>query len=277
MTVRVIKPKSGLVPIDFGELWEYRELLWFLAWRNIAVRYKQTAIGITWAIIRPLLTMIVLTIIFGNIAKLPSDDIAYPLLVLAGTLPWQLFASSLTESSNSLVTNAAMISKIYFPRLVLPAAAVVSSAVDFAIAFSIMIVMMVWYGVVPTARVLTLPLFILLALCFALGASLWLSALNVLYRDVRHVVPFIVQIGLFASPVAYSTSPISEQWRLLYSLNPMAGVIDGFRWSLLGADVPLYMPGLLLATGVVVVMLVSLPIARFNVNLYISFYFSLTG
>ncbi len=257
MTVRVIKPKSGLVPIDFGELWEYRELLWFLSWRDIAVRYKQTVIGITWAIIRPLLTMIVLTIIFGNIAKLPSDDIAYPLLVLAGTLPWQLFASSLTESSNSLVTNAAMISKIYFPRLVLPAAAVVSSAVDFAIAFSIMIVMMVWYGVVPTARVLTLPLFILLALCFALGASLWLSALNVLYRDVRHVVPFIVQIGLFASPVAYSTSPISEQWRLLYSLNPMAGVIDGFRWSLLGADVPLYMPGLLLATGVVVVMLVS--------------------
>ncbi len=257
MAVRIIKPRSGLVPIDFNELWGYRELLCFLTWRNVAVRYKQTVIGVAWAIIRPVLTMLVFTVIFGKVAKLPSDGTPYALLAIAGTVPWLFFSSSLTESSNSLVANAGMISKIYFPRLIMPAAAVLSSTVDFMISFGILIGMLAWYHVVPTSAIFALPLFFLLALGSALGTSLWLAALNVEYRDVRHVVPFLVQMGLYVSPVGFSSSIVPAQWRLAYCLNPMASVIDGFRWSLLGAKVPLYMPGLVLSSLVVVVILVG--------------------
>jgi lipopolysaccharide transport system permease protein len=254
---RVIRPKSGLVPIDFRELWRYRELFWFLAWRDILIRYKQTVIGIAWAVIRPIVTMIVFTIIFGKLAKLPSDGIPYPLLSFTALLPWQFFSNALTESSNSLVANANMISKIYFPRLVIPASAVISGIVDFLLCFVILLALMLWYGVIPSYHILWLPPFFFLALFCSLGIGLWFSALNVEYRDVRHVVPFFVQFGLYVSPVGFSSSIIPEKWRLLYSLNPMVGVIDGFRWALLGGKVTLYLPGLLMSSFMILIVLVS--------------------
>src|SRR5215472_8792517 len=233
------------------DLWRYRELFRVLAWRDLAVRYKQTVIGVAWAVIRPFLTMLVFTVIFGRIAKLPSDGTApYPLMVFAGMLPWTFFATGLSEASNSLVNNANLISKVYFPRLIVPTATVVVAFVDFLITFSILVVLMAWYRFLPGWRMLLLPAFILLAFLASMGPSLWITALNVKYRDFRYVIPFIVQFGLYLSPVGFSSSVVPEEWRLLYSLNPMVGVIDGFRWCILGGQSSVYLPGL--AASVVV-------------------------
>jgi lipopolysaccharide transport system permease protein len=239
------------------DIWRYRELFYFLAWRDILVRYKQTAIGIAWALIRPFLTMIVFTVVFGNIAKLPSEGVPYPILVFAAMLPWQFFANALSECSNSLLTNSNLISKIYFPRLIVPASAVIVSFVDFLISGMILVALMAWYNFVPDWRILTLPLFILIAFTAAIGAGLWLAALNVEYRDFRYIVPFIVQFGLYISPVGFSSSIVPEKWRFLYSLNPMVGVIDGFRWAILGGDTQLYWSGFLLSMTLVVFLIVT--------------------
>jgi lipopolysaccharide transport system permease protein len=240
------------------DLWHYRELFYFLSWRDILVRYKQTAIGVSWALIRPFLTMVVFTFVFGQIAKLPSEgNTPYPILVYAATLPWQFFSSSLAECSNSLLTNANMLTKIYFPRLVLPTSAVVVSFVDFLISGIILLGLMAWYDFVPSWRIVTLPFFILIAAAASLGAGLWLAALNVQYRDFRYVVPFIVQFGLYVSPVGFSSNIVPQQWRLLYSLNPMVGVIDGFRWAILGRESSLYLPGFFLSVGLVILLLIS--------------------
>ena len=216
------------------DLWRYRELFYFLAWRDILVRYKQTVIGIAWALLRPLLTMIVFTVVFGSIAKLPSNGVPYPILVFAGLLPWQFFSNALSECSNSLISNSNLLSKVYFPRLIIPTSAVIVSFVDFLISGMILLGLMAWYSYAPTWRVLMLPVFTLTAFLASMGAGLWLAALNVQYRDFRYVVPFLVQFGLYLSPVGFSSSVVPQQWRLLYSLNPMVGVIDGFRWSITG-------------------------------------------
>lgn len=239
------------------DLWRYRELFYFLAWRDILVRYKQTVIGVAWALLRPLVTMIVLTLVFGKLAKLPSDGVPYPILVFAGMLPWQFFANAFSEAANSLVGNASMISKVYFPRLVIPTSAVIVSFVDFLISGAILIALMLWYGFVPDWRVLAMPLFILIAIAAAMGAGLWMAALNVKYRDFRYIIPFVVQFGLYISPVGFSSNIVPEDWRLLYSLNPLVGVIDGFRWSLLGGSAPLYWPGFILSLGLVGLVLAS--------------------
>jgi lipopolysaccharide transport system permease protein len=230
------------------DLWQYRGLFYFLAWRDILVRYKQTVIGITWSVIRPLLTMIVLTVIFGKFAKFPSEGGApYPILVFAAMLPWQMFANALSESSNSLIANANMISKVYFPRLIVPTSAVIVSLIDFLISFALLLILMVWYQFVPHWRIVMLPLFLLIALMAAWGFGFWLSALNVKYRDFRYIVPFIVQFGLYISPVGFSSSVVPEKWKLLYSVNPMVGVIDGFRWAIIGGDLEFYLPGFILS------------------------------
>ncbi|MEA5480064.1 ABC transporter permease [Pseudanabaena galeata UHCC 0370] len=239
------------------DLWRYRELFYFLAWRDILVRYKQTAIGITWALIKPFLTMVVFTVVFGNIAKLPSQGVPYPILVFAGMLPWQFFANALGECSNSLIGNANLISKVYFPRLIVPTSAVIVSFVDFLISGIILLGLMAWYNFVPDWRILTLPFFILIASAASMGAGLWLAALTVQYRDFRFVVPFIIQFGLYISPVGFSSNIVPEQWRLLYSINPMVGVIDGFRWAILGSNANIYMPGFLLSVGLVFLLLWS--------------------
>ncbi len=240
------------------DLWRYRELFYFLAWRDILVRYKQTAIGITWALIRPFLTMVVFTVVFGNLAKLPSQGNApYPILVFAAMLPWQFFANALSECSNSLIANSNLISKVYFPRLIVPASAVIVSFVDFLISGMILLALMAWYNFVPNWRIVTLPLFILIAFGAAMGAGLWLAALNVKYRDFRYIVPFIVQFGLYISPVGFSSNIVPQQWRLLYSLNPMVGVIDGFRWAILDGESKLYWPGFTLSLGLVALLFVS--------------------
>jgi lipopolysaccharide transport system permease protein len=233
------------------DLWRYRELFRVLAWRDLSVRYKQTVIGVLWALIRPFLTMLVFTIIFGQIARLPSDGTApYPLMVLAAILPWTLFSSGLSEASNSLINNANLISKVYFPRLIVPTATVVVALVDFLISFSILVLMMAWYQFLPGWQIVVLPVFVLLALFASVGPALWITALNVKYRDFRYVLPFIVQFGLYVSPVGFSSSVVPEQWRLLFSLNPMVGVIDGFRWCILGGQSELYAPGLAMSIGV---------------------------
>ena len=237
------------------DLWRYRELLYFLAWRDILVRYKQTVIGIAWALIRPFLTMVVFTIVFGKLAKLPSEDAPYPILVFAAMLPWQFFANSLSECSNSLIGNANLISKVYFPRLIVPTSAVVVSFVDFLISGMILLGLMAWYDFVPSWRILTLPFFIAIAFAASMGAGLWLASLNVQYRDFRYIVPFMVQFGLYISPVGFSSSIVPLQWRSLYSLNPMVGVIDGFRWAIIGGDSNLYLPGFLLSLGLVILFL----------------------
>jgi lipopolysaccharide transport system permease protein len=235
----------------WGDLWRYRELFFVLAWRNVSVRYKQTVIGVVWAILRPFLTMVVLTVVFGRLAKLPTEGTApYALMVFAAMLPWQLFASALTASSGSLVGNVNLISKVYFPRLIMPAATQVAALVDFLISFAVLVAMMAYYRYVPGWQVLFLPLFIALALLASFGPGAWLTAVNVKYRDVGHVVPFIVQFGLYISPVGFSSNVIPEKWRLLYSLNPMVGVIDGFRWCILGGESTVYMPGFILSLGV---------------------------
>ena len=240
------------------DLWRYRELFYFLAWRDILVRYKQTAIGIVWALIRPFLTMVVFTVVFGKLANLPSEGTApYAILVFAAMLPWQFFANSLSESSNSLIANANLVSKVYFPRLVVPTSAVVVSFVDFLISGIILLGLMAWYNYVPSWRILTLPLFVAIAFAAAMGAGLWLCSLNVQYRDFRYIVPFIVQFGLYVSPVGFSSNIVPEKWRLLYSLNPMVGVIDGFRWAIIGSEAGLYWPGFLLSLGLVGLLLIS--------------------
>lgn len=239
------------------DLWRYRELLYFLSWRDVLVRYKQTAIGIAWALLRPLLTMVVFTIVFGSLAKLPSDGVPYPILVFAGMLPWQFFANALSECSNSLIANTNLLSKVYFPRLIIPISAVIVSFVDFLISGLILLGLMAWYNFVPSWQIITLPLFTLIAFAAAMGAGLWLAALNVKYRDFRYIVPFIVQFGLYVSPVGFSSSIVPEQWRLLYSLNPMVGVIDGFRWAILGRSSVLNLGGFALSIALVTLLVLS--------------------
>ena len=227
------------------DLWRYRELFQVLAWRDLSVRYKQTVIGVAWAVIRPVLTMLVFTVIFGRIAKLPSEGAApYALMVFAGMLPWTFFSTALSEASNSLITNSNLISKVYFPRLIVPAATVVVACVDFLISFVILGLMMIYYRFVPGWQMLLLPLFVVLAFLASLGPGLWITALNVKYRDFRYIVPFLVQFGLYVSPVGFSSSVVPEQWRLLYSLNPVVGIIDGFRWCILGGESAIYWPGM---------------------------------
>jgi lipopolysaccharide transport system permease protein len=239
------------------DLWRYRELFYFLAWRDILVRYKQTVIGLAWALIRPLLTMVVFVFVFSKLAKLPSEGVPYPILVFAALLPWQFFSNAFTEAGNSLISNANMISKVYFPRLVVPTSAVIVSFVDFLISGIILVVLMIWYGFAPDWRILTLPLFIFIAFVAAMGAGLWIAALNVKYRDFRYIIPFVVQFGLYVSPVGFSSTIVPDQWRLLYSINPMVGVIDGFRWAILGGNTQLYWPGFLLSIFLVILILVT--------------------
>ena len=251
----IIEPGQGLHHY-WRDLWRYRELFLFLAWRDITVRYKQTVIGVLWALLRPFLIMVIFTVVFGQLAGLPAEGAPYPLLVFAAMLPWQFFANALSESSNSLINNAQMITKVYFPRLAIPLAAVMVSFVDFLISFSILLGLLGWYQVWPTWRLVFLPLLVLLAFSAALGGGLWMASLNVKYRDFRYIIPFVVQVGFYLSPVGFSSSLVPEQWRLLYSLNPMVGVIDGFRWAILGGG-HLYWPGLLLSIGLTLLLLAS--------------------
>jgi lipopolysaccharide transport system permease protein len=235
----VFGPLRGWAQLNLRELWEYRELLYFLVWRDVTVRYKQTVIGAAWAIIQPLMTMIVFSVIFGAFVGVPSDSVPYPVFAFAALLPWQLFANALSSAGNSLVGSQNLITKVYFPRLLIPISSVLGGLVDFAIAFVVLLGLMLWFGIAPTLAVLTLPLFILLALATALAIGLWLSALNVQYRDVRYTLPFLTQFLMYAAPIAYPSSVVPEQWRTLYALNPMVGVVEGFRWALLGtAEAP---------------------------------------
>lgn len=252
----LIRPSTGLAALNLGDLWVYRELILFMIWRDLKVRYKQTLLGAAWAVIQPVLTMLVFNFVFGTVAKVPTDGVPYPIFSYTALLPWGLFTTALNTASRSLTANQNMITKIYFPRLVLPMASVLGGVVDFGIAFLILIAMLVYYHVTPTAAIWTLPLFLLLALITALGAALWLSAINVQYRDVNYVLPFLTQFWLFLTPVAYSAKVISEKWQVVYSLNPMAGVVNGFRWALLGTDTG---PGLTMAisASIALVVLVS--------------------
>lgn len=249
----LIRPSRGWAALDLADLWQYRELIYFLTWRDIKVRYKQTVLGGAWAILQPFLTMVVFSVIFGRLAGIPSDGLPYPIFAYCALLPWQLFAHALTESSNSLVANERLITKVYFPRLVVPISAVLAGLLDFLVAFVMLIGMMMYYHIQPTAAVWTVPLFLLLAVGAALGVGLWLSALNVQYRDVRYTIPFLTQFWLFLTPVAYPSTLVPVSWRALYGLNPMAGVVEGFRWALLGKTEG---PGALLAVSVTIVVLV---------------------
>ncbi len=251
----VIEP-GGRAHHYWYDLWRYRELFLILAWRDVSVRYKQTVIGLLWALIRPLLTMVVFTIIFGRVAGLPSDGpIPYALMVFAGLLPWSLFAASINDAASSLIENERLISKVYFPRLIIPAATIIAALIDLAIGLLLLGIMMIAYQILPSWQILLLPGFLLLAFITSLGPGLWLSALNLKYRDVRYIIPFSIQIGLYISPVGFSSSVIPEQWRLIYALNPMVGVIDGFRWALFGGQSPLYWPGFLISVSVALLLL----------------------
>jgi len=249
----IIEPGKGIKQY-WADLWRYRELFYFLAWRDILVRYKQTVIGIAWSVIRPVLTMAVFSVIFGRLAKFPSEGVPYPVLVFAAMLPWQLFSNSLSESSNSLIASRNMITKIYFPRLIVPTSSVIVCLVDFLISLAILGVLMMWYNFVPGWRIFLLPFFLFLALTTAMGVGFWISALNVKYRDFRYIIPFVVQFGLYISPVGFSSSVVPEKWRLLYSINPMVGVIDGFRWSIIGGNSQIYLPGFFLSVGLTLVI-----------------------
>jgi lipopolysaccharide transport system permease protein len=231
-----LEPSRGWVSLKLRELWEYRELLYFLTWRDIKVRYKQTVLGAAWAIIQPFFTMVVFSLFFGRLAEIPSDGIPYPIFSYAALVPWTFFSNGLTQSSNSLVTSANLIKKIYFPRLVIPISSVFSGVVDFVLAFVVLVLMMIYYGITPTANIIFLPLLGLLAFVTSLGVGLWLSAMNVEFRDVRYTIPFLTQFWLFATPIAYPSSLLDEPWRTLYGINPMAGVVEGFRWALLDTD-----------------------------------------
>jgi lipopolysaccharide transport system permease protein len=252
----VMEPSKGWASLRLREVWHYRELLYFLIWRDIKVRYKQTALGAAWAILQPFLTMVVFSIFFGRLANVPSDGVPYPVFSYAGLLPWQLFAFGIAQAGNVLVTNQNLITKVYFPRLIMPLAAVLSGLVDFAIAMVVLVALMLYYGIVPTVAIMTLPFFVLLAIATSLSVGLWLSALNVRYRDVRYIIPFLTQLWLFVTPVAYPASLVPEQWRFLYGLNPMAGVVEGFRWALLGTQSTVG-PLVLLSSLVVSVLLVT--------------------
>lgn len=245
-TETVIKPGQNSLNY-WRDIWRYRELFLFMAWRDILVRYKQTAIGIAWSVLRPFATMLVFTVIFGKLAKLPSNGVPYPIMVYVAMLPWQFFANSMTESSNSLIDNANLLTKVYFPRLIVPAGSVIVSLVDFFISGVILGGLMLWYRFVPDIRMLLLPFFLLMAFMASFGIGLWFSALNVKYRDFRYVIPFLAQFGLYISPVGFSSSIVPQEWRFLYFLNPMVGVIDGFRWAILGNAFPISWPGLLLS------------------------------
>ena len=248
-----LRPSQGWVSLNIRELWEYRELLFFLTWRDVTVRYKQTVLGISWAIIQPLMTMVVFTVFFGRLAKMPSDGVPYPVFSFAALVPWMFFASGLTQSSNSIVGNANLIKKVYFPRLLAPVATVLSGLVDLIPASIVLLGMMLYYGLAPTLNMSWLPLLVMLALISSLGVGLWFSALNVQYRDVRHAVPFLTQLWLFATPIAYPSSLLSEPWRTLYGINPMAGVVEGFRWALLGTDTA---PGSIIALSSVIAVVI---------------------
>ncbi|WP_295435601.1 ABC transporter permease, partial [uncultured Thiodictyon sp.] len=253
MTNQTLIIEPGLAERHYWrDLWRYRELFYVLAWRDVAVRYKQTIIGLAWALLQPFFTMVVFTVVFGKLARMPTEgDTPYALLVYAGLLPWQFFASALSSASGSLIGNANLISKVYFPRLIVPTAAVVTSFIDFLISFGILVLLMLWYQFWPGWQILTLPGFVLMAFLASLGPGLWITALNVKYRDFRYVIPFIVSMGLYVSPVGFSSSVIPEQWRLLYALNPMVGVIDGFRWAILGGAAHIYWPGFILSWGLI--------------------------
>ncbi|MDH7491644.1 MAG: ABC transporter permease [Methanolinea sp.] len=255
LPVTIITPPKKWVPVDFKELWAYRELLYIFTWRDVKLRYKQTALGAAWAIIQPLFAMVIFTVIFGGFAKIPSEGVPYPLFSLAALLPWTLFAEGLSRSTLSMVQNQNILTKVYFPRLIMPLSGILSPLVDFCVSFSILVVMMAYYGFMPTVNVIFLPLFILFAVLTSLSVGIWLSALNVMYRDFQYTVPFLVQIWLYASPVVYPSSLLPEKWQVLYGLNPMAGVIEGFRWALLGTNPPGAMMGVSLA--VVLALLVA--------------------
>ncbi len=253
----IIRPKHGLVAIDFAELWRYRELFGYLAWRDILVRYKQTAIGVAWAVIQPVATMIIFTVVFGRIAELPSGGAPYAVMTFAAILPWQFFANAMSQSSQSVVGAQNMVQKVYFPRLIIPFSSTLSGVMDFLISLVILFLLMAWYGIAPQWNLLLLPVFSLCALAAALSVGIWLSALNVKYRDVKYIVPFIVSTGLYVSPVGFMSAVVPEQWRFWYNLNPMVGVIDGFRWAILGAEFEPYWPGFILGMSVVFVLLVT--------------------
>lgn len=255
-TKTIIRADKGWVPLQLGELWAYRELLYFLTWRDVKVRYKQTILGATWAVLQPFTTMVVFSIFLGGLAKVPSDGLPYPLFTFCALLPWQLFAHAMSEAGNSVVGSQNLITKVYFPRLVIPFAPVLAALVDFVIAFVILLLMMVWYGIHLTAAALVLPLLILFAVCVALAVGLWLSALNVKYRDVRYTIPFLTQIWMFLTPVAYPASMIPEKWKTIYGLNPMVGVVEVFRWALLGSP-PTSLSMLGLSFVVVLLMLIG--------------------
>jgi lipopolysaccharide transport system permease protein len=250
-----IKPSSGWVSLRLRELWQYRELLYFLIWRDVKVRYKQTALGAAWAIIQPFMTMVLFSLFFGKLGKMSSDGIPYPIFSFAALVPWTFFANGLNQASNSLVGSSNLIKKVYFPRLAVPTATVLSGIVDFGLSFLVLLAMMLYYRIVPTINIVWLPVFLLLTLMASLGVSLWLSALNVEYRDVRYVVPFIVQFWLFATPIAYSSKLLPEPWRTLYGLNPMVGVVEGFRWALLGTNTK---PGPMIAVSAAVTLLLTI-------------------
>ncbi len=251
-----VEPSRGWVYLKLGELWEYRELLYFLTWRDIKVRYKQTLLGVGWAVIQPFFTMVVFSLFFGKLARMPSDGIPYPVFTFTALVPWTFFSNGLNQASNSLVGSANLITKVYFPRLTIPIASVLVGAVDFVFSFLILICMMLYFGIVPTINILWLPLLLTLVVIISLGVSLWLSALNVQFRDVRYVIPFLTQLWLFATPIAYPSSLLHEPWRTLYGINPMAGVVEGFRWALLGAKTA---PGpiIIVSSSVAFLVLVS--------------------
>jgi len=252
----VIKPGMS-VSHYWRDIWRYRELFFFLAWRDILVRYKQTVIGVAWSVLRPVMTMLVLTVVFSKIAKLPSNGVPYPIMVYAALLPWQFFANSLAESSSSLINNSNLLTKVYFPRMIMPAGTVIVSLVDFLISIAILFGIMAWYRYVPDIRMLFIPGFLALAFFASFGVGLWLSALNVKYRDFRYVVPFIVQFGLYISPVGFSSAIVPKEWRVYYFLNPMVGVIDGFRWAILGDAFPVYWPGFMLSTLLTIMIFIG--------------------
>ena len=248
----IIRPSRGRLALNLRELWQYRELLYFLVWRDVKVRYKQTALGAAWAIIQPFFTMVVFSVFFGLLARVPSEGMPYPIFAYSALVPWMFFANAVTQASNSLVDQERLITKVYFPRLIIPSAVVLAGLVDLAIAFGVLLGMMLFYGIPPTPAIWAIPFFILLAAATALGVGLWLSALNVQYRDVRYAVPFLVQFWLFATPIAYPSSLVPEPWRAFYGLNPMAGVVEGFRWALLGKA---HLPGMLLVVSICTVAL----------------------
>ncbi len=240
----------------WSDLWRFRELFYILSWRDLKVRYKQTVIGVAWSVVRPLLTTVIFTVVFSRIAKLPTECSApYPILVFAGMLPWYFFSNSLSEASNSLIGNTNLISKVYFPRLIIPASSIITSFVDFLISFVLLLLMMIYYQFVPSWHLIFLPVFMLIALCASLGAGLWLTTMNVKYRDFRYIIPFIVQFGMYISPVGFSSTMITEKWRMLYSLNPMVGVIDGFRWCIIGSGSNIFLPGFLASLGVIIFLM----------------------